>query len=199
MAPFHEVWPSESHETRPVHHENDVGESRQVCAAGDARSHHRRELRNPQIATHDGVVVKDAGRPVLTGKHPPLVRQIHAGGVHEVDDRNAAPHSDLLGPQHLLDGLGPPRSRLHGGVVRHHNDLPPFNHAHSRHHAGTGGTAVVLIVGNEQADLEPRAPGIQKVPYPFAGGQLSLVVLTLDPFRSAALQERGPELLQLLP
>ena len=95
----------------------------QVRAAGDALPHHRRELRNAQIAAHDRVVVEDPRRAVLPGEHAALVRQVHAGRVDEVDDRDAAAHRDLLRAQDLLDRLRPPRAGLHRRVVRDDDDL----------------------------------------------------------------------------
>ena len=196
---LHQIRPPQAHEAGPLDHDDHVGEGRQVCPARDAWSHDRRQLRNPQIATHDGVVIEDAGRSVLAGEHPTLVREIHTGGVNEVDDRNAATHGDLLGPEDLLDGLGPPRPCFDGGVVGHDHDLTAFNEAHSRHDARPGRPAIVLIVGNEEADLDPGAPGIEKARHAFTGRQLALFVLPFDAFRPAPLEEHRAKLSEFRP
>src|SRR5438132_13262079 len=85
-------------------------------------SHDRGDLRHAEVVSHDRVVVEDARRAVLPWEHAALVRQIHAGRVHEVHDRDALAHRDLLRAQHLLDRLRPPAARLHaGGVGQHHH------------------------------------------------------------------------------
>ncbi len=82
-----QVRAAEPHERRALDHHDDVGERGQVRAAGDAGPHHGRELRHVQIAPHNGIIIEDAARPVLAGEDAALVGQVHAGRVHEVDDR----------------------------------------------------------------------------------------------------------------
>ena len=64
---LHQVRPAESHEAGALHHDDDVAERGQVRAAGDARPHHRGDLRNAQLAPHQRVVIEDA-RPRRTGR-----------------------------------------------------------------------------------------------------------------------------------
>ena len=106
---FHQVRAAESHERRALDHHDHVGQRGQVCAAGDARPHHRRDLRNLQIAPHDRVVIEDSRRAILAGKHAALIRKIHAGRIDQIDDRHVRAHRDLLRAQNLLDRLRPPR------------------------------------------------------------------------------------------
>ena len=144
----------------PFDHHDHVGERRQIRAAGDARPHHRGDLRDAQIPPHDRVVVEDAARAVLPGKHAALVRQVHARRIDEIDDRDAAAHRDLLRAQNLRDRLGPPRAGLHRRVVGDDDDLAPVHDADAGDDAGAGRLAVVLVVRDEQADLEEARAGI---------------------------------------
>ncbi len=192
-----EVRSPEAHEGRALDHEDHVGERREVRAAGDARPHDRRELRDAQVAAHHRVVVEDAGRAVLPRKHAALVGQVHAGRVHEVDDRDAAAHRDLLGAQDLLDRLGPPRAGLHGRVVGDHDDLAPPDPSHRGDHPGGRSPSVVEVVGDEEADLHARLVGVEQPLDPLARRELALSVLTRDPLGSPALPQARPEILEL--
>ena len=62
---LHEVRTAEPHERRALHHDDEVGERRQIRAARDARPHHRGELRNAQVAPHDRIVIEQPARAVL--------------------------------------------------------------------------------------------------------------------------------------
>ena len=157
---LHEVRPAEPHERRAFDHDDQVGERRQIRAAGDARPHHRGDLRNAQISPHDGIVIEEPARAVLSREDAALVRQVHARRVDEIDDRDAAAHRDLLRAQHLLDRLRPPRSGLDGRVVRDDDDLAAADAADAGDDAGGRRLAVVFVVGDEEADLEKARVGI---------------------------------------
>ena len=194
---LHKVGAAQPHERRALHHEDHVGERRQVGAPGDARAHDRGELRDPQVPPHDGVVVEQAGGPVLAGEDAALIREVHAGRVHQVHDGDPAPHRDLLGPEHLRDRLRPPRSRLDGGVVGHHHGLPPLDAPHHGDDAGARSQALVPVVGDQESDLDPGGPFVQEQLHPLARGELALGVLPLDAVGPAPETETGPQLLQL--
>ncbi len=102
-----------------------------------------------EIAAHERVVVEDAGSPVLSRKDTALVWKVHTSGIDQVDDGDAAAHGDLLGPEHLLDGLGPPGARLDRGVVRHHHDLAALSPANAGHDTHARRLAFVAIVSDE--------------------------------------------------
>ena len=70
-------------------HDDDVRQRRQIRAAGDARSHDGRDLRNFQIPPHDRVVIEDSRGAVLARKHAALIRQIHARRIDQIDDRHS--------------------------------------------------------------------------------------------------------------
>ena len=177
---LHQIRPAQSHEAGAFHHDDDVAQRRQIRAARDARSHHRRDLRHVQLAPHQRVVVEDARRAVLAGKNAVLQRQIHAGRIHQIDDRHAIAHRDFLRAQNLGDGLRPPRAGLHRGVVGDHDRRPAFDLARARDHAGRGSLSVVLVVGDQQPDLEKHRAGIEQLRDPLARRQLAIAMLLLD-------------------
>ena len=106
--PLHQVGPAQSHERSSLDHDYDVRESREISATCDTWSHDRCDLRHFQIASHDRVVIEDARGAILAGKDSVLVRQIHAGGIDEVDNGHMLAHRNFLGPQNLFDRFGPP-------------------------------------------------------------------------------------------
>ena len=53
--------------------------------------------------------------------------------------------------------------------------LPAFHDADTCDHAGAGRLPVVLVVGDQQADLEPRGTGIKQALHPLAGRKLAFL------------------------
>ncbi len=194
---LHQVRPAEAHERGALHHEDHVGERREIRAPGDARSHDRRELRHPQIAAHDRVVVEQTGRAVLAREDAPLIGEVHARGIDQVDDRDTAAHRDLLSAEHLRDGLGPPRPGLDRRVVGHDHGFAPFHHAHARDHPGGRGLALVAVVRHQEPHLDPGRVVVQEERHALTGGELALLVLPLDALGSAAFLQPQAERHQL--
>ena len=98
---FHQIRAAEPHEAGALHHNDDVGQRGQVRAAGDAHAHHGGDLRDVQAAAHQRVVIKNPRRAVLAGKNSVLIGQIHARGIHQINDRDAIAHGDFLGSQNF--------------------------------------------------------------------------------------------------
>ena len=195
---LHQVGAAQPHETGALHHDDDVAERRQVRAAGDARAHHRGDLRNPQLSPHERVVVEDAAGAVLAREDAVLVGEIDARRIHQVDDRQAIAHGDLLRAQNLRDGLRPPGAGLHGGVVGHNHGRPAFDPAEARDDAGGGSLPVIAVVGDEQADFQEGGTRIEQTLDALARGHLAGAVLAVDARRSATLAEAGFQVVQLL-
>jgi hypothetical protein len=105
---LHEVRSAQTHEAGFLHHQDHIGERGQISTPCDARPHYSSDLRHLQITAHERVVEEQAARAVLAGENPALVRQVHAGGIDEVNDGNAGAHRDFLRAQHLRDGFRPP-------------------------------------------------------------------------------------------
>ena len=192
--PLHEVRPREPHERSSLHHEDHVRERGQIGPAGHALTHDGGDLRDPQIPPHERVVIEDPRRTVLSREHPALIREIHSGGIDQVDDRDSATHREFLCAQDLGDRLGPPRPGLHGRVVRDHHALAAGDHRDSRDHAGPGSLPFVLVVRDEQPDLEEMRIRVRELRDALAGGEFSLRVLFGRLVRAAALTEPGLEL-----
>ena len=69
---------------------------------------------------------------------------------------------------------------LHGGVVGHHHGGPAFDLADAGDHAGGRRLPVVVVVGDQQADLEEERAGIEQARDALARGHLAGAVLPLD-------------------
>ena len=67
---LHQIGAAKAHEAGFFHHDDDVAECRKVRAAGDARTHDRRDLRHMQLAAHQRIIEKDSARPYWPGKIP---------------------------------------------------------------------------------------------------------------------------------
>ena len=183
---FDQVRAAQSHERSAFDHDDDVRERRQVRAAGDARPHHRGNLRDFQIAPHDRVVIEDARRAVLSGKHAALIRKIHARRIDEIDDRHMRAHRDLLRAQNFLDRLRPPRSGFDGGIVSDHDNFAPADATDRRHHTRCRRAALVLVVGNKQTDFLSIRILVEQEIDSLPSGQLMSFVLLRYLVRTAA-------------
>ena len=177
---LHEVGAAQPHEAGALHHDDDVAQRGQVGAPGDARPHHGRDLRNPQLPTHERVVIEDAPGAVLAGEDAVLVGEIDARRIHQVDDRQVIAHGDLLRAQDFRDGLGPPGPGLHGGVVGHHYGGTAFDPPDAGDYAGGRRLPLIAIVGDEQADLEEGRTPIEQAPDALARGHLAGAMLAVD-------------------
>ena len=188
-----EIRSSQPHERGAFHHVDHVGQGRQVRAARNALPHDCRDLGHMQVAPHDRVVVEDARRPVLAREDAPLVREIHARGVHEVDDRNPLTHRHFLRAEDLLDRLRPPGTGFDRRVIRDDHDLASGYLGDAGHDPGPGGLPVVLVVGDEESQLEPGRVRITQALDPLPRRQLSLVVLLLDAIGATPELQGGRE------
>src|SRR5262245_61772207 len=186
-----QVRAAQPHDGRAVHH----GEAAQLAAAGSARPDDGCDVGILVIAPHDRVVVEDPGRTILTREHPTLIRQIHRSRINEVDDGDSLAHRDLLRAQDFLDRFWPPGAGLYGRIVGDDDDGTAGDAAESGDDAGRGGLSVVLVVGDEQADFQPRRVAIEQRGDALARRQFPLVMLSLDALRAPALFEAGAQLL----
>ena len=93
-----------------------VAHRRHVGAAGRARAHDGRELRDA-VGRHARLVVEDAPEVVAVGEDLGLQRQVGAAGIDQVDAREAVLERDLLRAQVLLDRQREVRAALDGRVV----------------------------------------------------------------------------------
>ena len=143
------------------------------------------------VGGEDGVVAEDAAEVVLVGKDLVLQRQEDAGGIDEVDERQAVLHGDALGTEHLLDGHREERAGLHGGVVGDDHHPPAGDRADAGDDAGGGAPphSRVHVPRGPQAELEERRVGSSLAMR--SRGEAALLVLAFDRLRAAAGAEDG--------
>ena len=193
---LHQIRAPETHEAGAFHHDQNVAQRGQISSAGDARAHDRGDLRHVQLPAHQRVVIEDPGGAVLTGKDAVLIRQVHARRIHQVHNRRTIPHRDFLGAQNLGNGLRPPRSGLHGGVVGDNDGGPPFDLTYAGHHPRRRSLPFVLVVSDQQADLEKHGARIGELADALARGQFPIAMLLFGFLRTAALPQPLLEFLQ---
>ncbi len=157
---LHQIGSAQAHEADAVHHDDHVAERRQIRTTGDTRPHHRGYLRHMQNPPHERVVIKDSRGPVLARKDAVLQGQVHPGRIDQIDDGQSVAHRDLLRAQDFGDGLRPPRPRLHRRIVGHNYRRPTLNLRKPGDHARARRLPIVLVVGNEQADLKKHRAGV---------------------------------------
>jgi hypothetical protein len=162
------------------------------------RYHDRADLGYVQVAPHDRVVLKDPGGTVLSREHSSLVRQIDARAVHQVDDRDPLPHRHFLSPENLANRLRPPGSCLHRRIVGDQHNFTALHDAHAGDDTSARGLAVVLIVGHQKTELEPRAARIEQALHPLSRSELSLLMHLGYPGGASPLLESGDQTLIFL-
>ena len=96
---FDEIRTAQAHEARAFDHDDVIAERGKIGAARDARTHHGGDLRHTELAPHKGIIVENSPAAILARKNTVLVRQIDAGGIHQIDDRHAVAHGDFLRAQ----------------------------------------------------------------------------------------------------
>jgi hypothetical protein len=183
---LHEIRPTESHERAALHHEDHVAQRREIRATRDALAHHGRDLRDPQIPSHERVVVEDAGRAVLPREHSTLIRQIHTGRVDEIQDRDPAAHRALLRAKDLRDGLRPPGAGLHGRIVRDDDALAAVHLHNTGDHTGAWRFTVVEVVRDQEAELKEMRARILEGRDALTRRELALRMLFGDAVGAAA-------------
>ena len=186
---LHQIRPAQPHETRLLHHQDHVAQRRQISAARDTGPHDGRDLRHMQFAPHERVVVEDPARAVLARKDAVLIGQVDTRRIHQIDNRHAVPHGDLLGAQDFGDRLRPPGPGFHGGIVRDHHRGTAFDTADTGHHTGGRSLPVVLVISHQQADFNQPGLRVEQLLNPLARGQFSGAMLLFDLLRTAALSQ----------
>ena len=156
-----------------------VAHRRDVRAAGRARAHHQRDLRDPG-RRHPGLVVEDPAEVVAVGEDVGLERQERAAGVDQVDARQPVLERDLLGAEVLLDGHRVVRAALDRRVVGDDHAGRALDPADPGDDPGTRRLVVVQAGGRERAQLEERAARVEQPFDPLADRQLATLAVPLD-------------------
>ena len=127
---LHERRPADEDRAGAAHDHRLVAHRRHVRAAGGARAHHDRDLRDP-LRRHPRLVEEDPAEVVAVGKHLGLQRQERAARVDEVEARQPVLLGHLLRAQVLLHRQREVRAALHGRVVRDDHALAALDDADS--------------------------------------------------------------------
>ena len=183
---LHERRPGQEDRAGALHDHALVAHRRHVGAAGRARAHDRRQLRNA-VGRHPRLVVEDAPEVVAVGEDLGLERQVGAAGVDEVDARQAVLERDLLRAQVLLDRDREVRAALDRRVVGDDHALAPVHRADAGHDAGARRLVVVEAERRQRRQLEPGAVGIEQQVDALAHRQLAAAAVALERSRAAAL------------
>ena len=167
-----------------------VRHRRHVGAAGGARAHHHRDLRDAG-ARHGRLVVEDAAEMLAVGEHLVLVGQVGAAGIDQVDARQVVLARDLLGADVLLDGHREIRAALDRGVVAHDHAFAAGDAADAGDDAGRGDVAAIHVVRRELRQLEERRADIEQHADAVARQQLAALDVLVARGLAAALLDRG--------
>ena len=170
---LHERRPAEEDRAGLLHDDRLVAHRRDVGAAGGARAHHHRDLRDP-LGRQPRLVVEDAAEVLAIGEDLGLHRQEGAARVDEIDAGQAVVQRDLLRPQVLLH-----RERIVGAALDR-RVVGDDQHLAARHPADAGDQpgarrlAVVEAGGGERRDLEERRARVEQPVEPLADRELAL-------------------------
>ncbi len=176
---LHERRPAQEDRAGPLHDDGLVAHRRHVRAAGRARAHDERDLRDPG-RRHPRLVVEDPAEMVAVGEDVGLEGQERAAAVDEVDAGQPVLQRDLLGAQMLLHGHRVVRAALDGRVVGDDDARRAFDLSDAGDDAGARRVVVVQAVGGERTELEECRPGIDQPVDAIADRQLAAFPMTLD-------------------
>ena len=153
--------PGQEHLGLVAHHDDVVGEARQIGAARRGRAVHHRDLRDA-ARRHARLV----GEAAAAGHEDlGLVEQVGAAGFDQVHDRKLVFHDDLLDALALALARGRHGAALDGAVRRRHDAAHPLDIADARDRAAAGARPVLVVVhavAGERHQLEEGGAAIQQ-------------------------------------
>ena len=150
---FHQRRTAEEDGSLIAHDDRFVAHRRHVRAAGGARPHHQRDLRNA-ARRHIGLVVEDAAEVILVGKYLFLHRQERAARIDHVDAWQVILERDLLRPQMLLHRHRIVGTAFHRRVVDDDDAFAPGDAADAGDDAGRRHDVGIQFVCGELARFE---------------------------------------------
>ena len=154
------------------HDDGLVAHGRHIGAARGATAHDHGNLRDA-LGAHIGLVVEDAAKVLLIGKHVVLVGQIRAARVDQVNARQVVLLGNLLGPQMLFHGHGVISAALDSGVIANNHTIHATDPTQARNHTGARCIPVVHAVGGQGAEFQKRGARVQQQRDPFAWRQFA--------------------------
>jgi hypothetical protein len=155
-----------------AHDDGFVAHGRHVRAAGRARTHHHRDLRNSG-RRHVGLVVEDAAEVFLVGEHFVLAGQMRAARIHQINAGQPVLLGHALRPQMFLDADRVVSTALHGGVVADDQAFAPGHAPHAGDDARARRLVAVHPPRRQRRQFQERRARIQQHLDPIAGQQFS--------------------------
>ena len=137
------------HDDGLVRHRGDVG------AAGGARAHHHRDLRNV-LGRHARLVEEDAAEVVPVREDLGLERQVGAPRIHQVQTGQVVVERHLLRAQVLRDRERVVGAALHRRIVGDDQHFARRDPSDAGDEAGAGRVVVVHAGGRQRRQLEER-------------------------------------------
>ena len=185
---LHERRAADEDRSRAADDHRFVRHRRHVRAAGGARAHHDRDLRDP-FRRHLRLVEEDPAEVVAVGEDLVLQRQERAAGVDEVDARQPVLLGDLLRTQMLLDREREVRAPFDRRVVGDDHALAALDHADPGDDARCRSLAVVEIPRGESIQLEESAARIDESVDSLPRGELAPGAVALGRLVAAAARD----------
>ena len=176
---LHERRAAQEDRSGALHDDGLVAHRGHVRAAGSARTHDQRHLRD-RGCRHPGLVVEDPPEVVTVREHVGLERQEGAAAVHEIDARQPVLERDLLGAQVLLDGHRVVGAALDRGVVGDDHAGRALDAADAGDDAGARCVVVVQAVRGQRTQLQEGRAGVEQAVDALADGQLAAFAVALD-------------------
>ena len=174
---LHERRPADEDRPGPTDDHRLVAHRRHVRAAGGARAHHDRDLRDP-LRRHPRLVEEDPAEVLAVGKDLRLQRQKRPARVDEIEARQLVLLRHLLRTQVLLHRQRKVRTTFHRRVVRDDHTLAALDHTDPGHDPGARRLPVVDLPGSERVQLQERSPRIDEPVDPLARQQLPARAMT---------------------
>ena len=156
-----------------------VAHRRDVRAAGRARAHDQRDLRDPG-GRHPRLVVEDPPEVVAVREDLGLERQERAARVDEVDARQPVLERDLLRAQVLLDRHRVVRAALDRRVVGDDDAGRALDPADAGDDPGARRVVVVQAGRGERAQLEEGGARVDEPVDALADRELAALAMALD-------------------
>ena len=143
------------------------------------------------MRAHDRVVAEDAAEIVGVGENVFLERKKNAGGIDEINCRDAIFDGDILRADDFFRGHREKRAGFYGGVVgdEHEHAAADAGEAGDGACCGRAAPLFVHFPGGVGAQLEEMRAGIDQLRDAFARGEPAFFVLRLDRFGAAALRD----------
>ena len=188
---LHERRPPEEDGAGALDDDGLVGHRRHVGAAGRARTHDHRDLRDAR-RRQPGLVEEDAPEVLAVREDLRLHRQVGAAGIDQIDARQPVLDRDLLRPKVFLDGDGEVGAALDGGVVGHDHHLAAAHASDAGDEPGSRRLVVVHPPGGQRRQLEKGGVGVEKMGQPAAHRQLALLGMPAGRRLAAAFTRPRP-------